>query len=149
MKESEIKVFVHAVQNYFSTHTEHEAVVSTPYLTPANDMPGNDYTGIIGISGDRKGCVYITAPRILLHHLLLAIGELEVDEQLLSDIAGELANTISGNVRETFGPGFMISVPVVIKGTPENIQIPNENRAFIVPFKWKSYSADIVVCLTD
>lgn len=147
MNETEIKVFINGVRKYFATNTQHEASVRTPYLTSAQDIPGNDFTGIIGISGQRKGCIYITAPRILLHHLLLSMGERDVDEQLLIDIAGELTNTISGNAREVFGSGFMISVPVVIKGKPENIQLAQQHRAFIVPFKWQNYSADLVVSL--
>lgn len=147
MKESEIKVFINGIEKFFTTVSEHKVSISTPYLTEPQEVPAHDITGIIGISGERKGCVYITAPRILLHHLLLSLGEQDITEQLLTDIAGEVANTISGNARESFGSGFMISVPIVVKGKPDNIQLPRDVRAFIVPFQWRNYLASLVVCL--
>jgi len=147
MKDSEIKVFVEGVERYFMTVSEQEAVVSAPYLTDPQDIPSKDFTGIIGVSGERKGCVYVSAPRVLLHHLLLSLGETNIDDELLSDLVGEVANTVSGNVREQFGAGFMISIPVVIRGRPEKVHLPKKARAFIVPFRWRNYPGELVVCL--
>jgi chemotaxis protein CheX len=147
MKESEIQVFIDGIQKYFSTVSSVDVSVGTPYLCDPSESPALDFTGIIGISGDRKGCVYLTAPRILLRHLLYSLGEPEADAHLISDVVGEVANTISGNARAEFGPGFMISVPVVVQGRPEKIQLPREIKAFIIPFHWRSYAGNLVVCL--
>ena len=93
------------------------------------------------------GCVYFTARRDLLNQLLLHVGELDVSESNLSDLAGEIANTISGNARRHFGPDFMISVPVVVKGNATAIQVPRNVKAYIIPLSWHKHEAVLVVSL--
>ncbi|MBL4772353.1 MAG: hypothetical protein JKX98_01720, partial [Alcanivoracaceae bacterium] len=44
------------------------AVVQTPYLEEKNIAITHEFTGIIGVSGKKKGCVYFTAPMSLLKH---------------------------------------------------------------------------------
>ena len=147
MNEKEVQVFIEGARRYFETITEKLADIGTPYLTSAEGIPVSDYTGIIGVSGARKGCVMIFAPRIMLHHLLMSMGERQIDEDLVRDSIGELANTIAGNARSEFGAGFMISVPVVVKGQPDEINIPSHLRAFNIPVQWQSYAVSLTVCL--
>lgn len=147
MNESEVQVFINGARRYFDTITESLPDIGTPYLTSKDGIPVLDYTGIIGVSGTRKGCVMIAAPRIMLHHLLMSAGERQIDEDMVQDCVGELANTMAGNARAEFGSGFMISVPVVVKGAPEMINIPHQLRAFNIPIQWKSYSLSLTVCL--
>ncbi len=147
MNEHEVTTFISGARHYFSTVSDNEAIIGTPYLTRHDGIPLSDYTGIIGVSGTRKGCVLISAPRIMLHHLLLTLGEKQIDEDMVRDSIGELANTISGNARTEFGAGFMISVPVVVKGEPEQINIPGHLRAFNIPVQWQSYALSLTVCL--
>ena len=49
-----------------------EAEVGTPYLAQPDSLPLYDFTGMIGISGVRKGCAHFTAPGSMLRELLLA-----------------------------------------------------------------------------
>ena len=115
MLEHNIQIFIDGVVRYFH-HTQDKTVkVGTPYLANNTVPQAMDYTGIIGISGPQKGCVYFTAPRILLKHLLLSLGETNTEEENVADLVGEVANTISGNARSEFGQDFMISVPVVVQ----------------------------------
>lgn len=147
MKELEIQTFIDGIHKYFSTVSGFSVNVGTPYLCNPDETPALDFTGIIGVSGNRKGCVYFTAPRVLLRHLLLTLGESEADGHLIGDVVGEVANTISGNARAEFGPSFMISVPVVVQGRPEKIHLPRDLHAFIIPFRWRAYEGYLVVCL--
>ncbi len=147
MIETEIQVFIDGIKNYFITVTNEEAYVGAPYLVSPSNVPCHDYTGIIGISGERKGCVYFTAPRILLRYLLLSLGESDNDDCFLRDIVGEVANTISANSRTSFGNGFMISVPLVVQGTPEKLQLPKGINSFVIPIHWHNYAGSLVVCL--
>lgn len=147
INEHELQVFISGAKRYFDTVTERMTEIGTPYLTSPDGIPVSDYTGIIGVSGARKGCVLISAPRIMLHHLLMSMGEREISEELVQDSIGELANTIAGNSRAEFGAGFMISVPVVVKGKPDEINIPRHLRAFNIPVQWQSYALSLTVCL--
>ena len=147
MHEKSIEVFVEGLTNYFEKSTETDINVGSPYLNDNSSPIAFDFTGIIGISGNSKGCVYFTAPRIFLKHLLISQGEIETHDENLFDLVGEVANTISGNARNTFGHHFMISVPIMVQGAPEKLHFANSSRSYVIPVYWKAYSAALVVCL--
>lgn len=81
MSEQTIQVFIDGVVRYFHHTNDKEVRVGTPYLVENNNPAAYDITGIIGISGPYPGCVYFTAPRILLKHLLLSIGESDTSNE--------------------------------------------------------------------
>lgn len=149
IKEDSIQVFIDGVNRFFNEVNNINAEVGTPYLIENNNPKALDYTGLIGISGVYRGCVYFTSPKVLLKHVLLSIGESEVNEASMLDLVGEIANTISGNARSKYGENFVISVPVVIQGVPGEIYLPKEARSYVIPIVWNNYTAAIVVCLQD
>lgn len=147
MEEDKIQVFINGVHKYFNEVNKLKVEIGTPYLIENKNPKAHDYTGIIAISGSKyKGCVYITAPHILLNNLLLSIGE-EISEDNIRDLVGEIANTIAGNARSEYGEEFMISVPIVITGAPDDIYLSADSRSCVIPLKYKQYSAAIVVSL--
>ncbi|MET0356419.1 MAG: chemotaxis protein CheX [Cellvibrio sp.] len=147
MSEQTLQVFIDGVVRFFEHTNDKNVKVGTPYLVENETPAAYDVTGIIGISGPYRGCVYFTAPRILLKHLLLSIGETETSNEYLFDLVGEVANTISGNARSSFGHEFMISVPAMIEGAPDNIHLPKNMRSYVIPIYWKAYHAAVVICL--
>ena len=149
MSEQTLQVFIDGVVRFFETTSDKDVKVGAPYLVENENPAAYDVTGIIGISGPYRGCVYFTAPRILLKHLLLSIGETETSNDYLFDLVGEVANTISGNARSTFGHEFMISVPAMIEGAPDQIHLPKNLRSYVIPIYWKAYHAAVVICLED
>ena len=147
MSEQTLQVFIDGVVRFFEHTNDKNVKVGTPYLVENETPAAYDVTGIIGISGPYRGCVYFTAPRILLKHLLLSIGETETTNEYLFDLVGEVANTISGNARSSFGHEFMISVPAMIEGAPDHIHLPPKMRSYVIPIYWKAYHAAVVICL--
>ena len=147
MSEETLQVFIDGVVRYFEHTSDREVHVGTPYLASNKSPVSMDYTGIIGISGPVKGCIYFTAPSVLLKHLLLSIGETETTVHYMMDLVGEVANTISGNARRELGKDFMISVPLVVQGSPTTLHLPPELRSYVIPINWKSYTAAVAVCL--
>ncbi len=102
LKEAEIRTFVEGTTNYFEIAGQQAASVGSPYLV-TDGKPGTyEYTGVIGISGARKGIVYFTAPRGMLTVLLMRMQETDCSEETIKDLVGEVANTISGNARPRF-----------------------------------------------
>lgn len=149
MKEKQMQIFVGLVKNYFAQMGE-DMTVDTPYLLEENTMPALlDYTGIIGVSGTRQGLVYVTASRELLDAILSTIGEQDNSDDNMVDLVGEIANTISGNARTEFGSQFHISIPLVFKGAPRGVNIPKNERAFVIPLEWQHKKGEIVICLQD
>ncbi|TVZ40166.1 chemotaxis protein CheX [Alteromonadaceae bacterium 2753L.S.0a.02] len=149
MSEQTLQVFINGVVNYFQHTSDKEVKVGTPYLIENSAPSAFDYTGIIGVSGPYRGTVYFTAPKALLTHLLLALGEKDTSIDNILDLVGEVANTISGNARSEFGQEFMISVPVVVEGAPSGIHLPKHLRSYVIPVYWKAYSAAVVICLEN
>ena len=147
MEEANLQVFVDGTVSYFNHAGDSPAEVGSPYLISNRSSIAKEYTGIIGISGKRKGSVYVTAPRSMLKVLLMAIGETDMTHENMCDLVGELTNTISGNARREFGKDFMISVPVVIVGEPERIVVPEHLRSFVIPINWRGYEAFLVISL--
>lgn len=147
MDEKELRIFVELASKYFESQAGRPADIGSPYLGDPAALPVYDFTGVIGISGERQGCVYLTAKRDLLTHLLLYAGEPNVSDDNLCDLAGEIANTIAGNARKHFGPNFMISVPVVVEGNAKGIQVQKNVKAYILPLLWHKMEASLVVSL--
>lgn len=112
-----------------------------------SDAPVSDLTGIIGISGENKGCIYITAQEGLIRQVLEEMGETDIDTGLLTDMCGEIANTLAGNVMSACGADFELTVPVVIRGKPDNIYLPRNASACVISARWKNLIANLVVCI--
>lgn len=149
MKEQKLQVFVDIVSQYFTQFNSEDLVIDTPYLSENCVKPKVlDYTGVIGISGVLKGVVYVTASTDMLCDMLQMMKE-TVNDDMMIDLVGEIANTISGNARSKFGPEFHISVPFVFKGSPASVILPKSERSFIIPINWRNHSGEIVICLQD
>lgn len=145
MTEAELRVFVAIVKHYFEQQTKRPAEVGTPFLADPTALPVLDYTGVIGVSGTRQGCVYFTAPKELLRLILTYSGETDLSPRNLADLAGEIGNTISGNARRQFGNEFLISIPLVVEGRDQAISLPKGVKAYIIPFRWHKLDASLVV----
>ena len=109
----EVRTFVQGTVHFFETATGHAATVGSPYLCIDKSAVVQDYAGVIGISGNREGKVYFTAPRGMLSVMLMCMNETDTGEQNVRDLVGEVANTISGNARRDFGRNFVISTPTI------------------------------------
>jgi chemotaxis protein CheX len=144
LSETELKVFIAAVSNYFEQLTNEPAVIRSSYLADT-ELPHYDYTGLITLSGRYRGCVYFSAPRRLVREMLLQMHEPDTCEQNLLDAVGEVANTISGNARRHFGNGLDISVPLTIKGTTGQIKAAVRARPFAILLTWQKHEAVVVV----
>lgn len=148
IEEKDIEVFINGIKHYFLTSTEMDIKVETPYLISVDEIAVNDYTGIIGISGERKGFVLVTASEEMLADLVMSLGEKKATPNLIHDVVGELANTISGNARRSFGAGFMISVPLIVQGPPERIGSVTDTHGYVIPARWRSFPIQLVISFT-
>ena len=147
--EEDLKVFVHGAARFFSKISPTPAEVGTPFLRDETDHVMSDFSAVIGISGNQRGCVYYTAPRGMVQALAEIFGESDLSDDICADFVGEIANTISGNARVDLGPGFLISVPVVIRGRAEDVRFPDDAPAFVIPINWSGHSSTLIICLKD
>ncbi|HWB61171.1 MAG TPA: chemotaxis protein CheX [Chthoniobacteraceae bacterium] len=148
LTQETLPIFIQAIMHYFNHITAVPAETETPYLEEGGSDV-SDVTAIIGVSGDLQGCVYYTAPKEMLDQLLGFVAEDEPTDTLRCDMAGEVANTLSGNARKHLGPGFMISVPVVIQGKPERLVHYKGNSCFVIPIRWRGMRSFLKICLIE
>lgn len=147
MNETDLHFFIDSTVNYFEEVTNEKATPGIPYIKD-NEPVVLEYTGIIGISGKRKGSIYVTTSENMLSTIAKVIlGLKEVGKEDIKDLVGEIANTISGNVRQAYGSDFMISVPVVVEGKAKDIKLPDNIQSFVIPITWKDFKLFLVVCL--
>lgn len=147
MKQEELKTFIDVVVGYFREATGTDAQMGIPYVKEKEAVI-YDYTALIGISGEKKGGIFVTAQKELLLKLCGALLEMhDAPDDILTDMAGELANTIAGNVRLSFGSSFMISVPMILKGSADDIVIQLSPPVFIIPLEWLGTRASLAVGL--
>jgi chemotaxis protein CheX len=148
LRQETLPVFVQSIMHYFSHVTGVAAETETPYLQDGNsDIM--DFTAVIGVSGDLLGCVYYTAPLGMLDKLLRFVAEHEPTDELRCDMAGEVANTLSGNARRHLGSGFMISTPVVIQGKPERLVPYKGGACFVIPILWQQMRSLLMISLIE
>jgi chemotaxis protein CheX len=94
----EVRTFVNGTVHFFETATGHAATVGSPYLCIDKAAVVQDYTGVIGISGNREGKVYFTAPRGMLSVMLMCMNETDTGEQNVRDlVAGCVRITVDGD----------------------------------------------------
>lgn len=144
MTEKDMTIFANAVLTYFERISGVAATAGIPRKKD-NESVMLDFTGIIGISGRRKGSVYFTAPRAMLEKVVSAVlGGGEASQSATENMAGEIANTIAGYAQESLGEGFLISVPIVVSGPAEDIAMPDV-AAYVLPVDWEGTRANLVV----
>ncbi len=147
MQAEDLAVFVDGIANYFSSTTATEAAVGTPFLSKDVNDYISDYTGIIGISGNKKGSIFFSASRRMMVHVLSGMGLISTKDSKLMDLVGEICNTVSGNARREFGEEFNISVPVTIQGKPEDMGVSEVANIYVIPIEWKQQRANLIVNL--
>lgn len=144
--EATCAVFIDSVNNYFTHLTNNPSKTGVPYLKEQNAVLLKDFTGMIGISGSKKGFVYISGNLGLYKELINRfIGLQDPTPEDILDMAGELSNVVAGNLRETYGSDFMISVPIVFEGSPSKLKFPSDVSAYVIPIKWQEHEANVVI----
>jgi chemotaxis protein CheX len=144
MTEEDLKVFIDVTMNYFDKISGDQAEMEEPYII-FDDPPFLDYTGLITVSGKSDGVVYVTTPQSMLSDLLMDIGETETSEEIMRDFVGEIATTLSGNVRREFGENFRISIPKTLGGNGKEERPQMPFATFVVPIKWKTFHPFLVL----
>lgn len=145
MIERDLQIFIDGLVNYFDKLSGESAEPGVAYVKGVEAVL-LDYTGIIGISGGLRGCVYYTAPSDMLMSVaqLILPGE-ELGEEVLSDVAGEVANTLAGNAQYYSDKEFEISVPAVMQGIADDLVVKSEVPNYVIPIHWRNFRAYLVV----
>lgn len=148
LKAADIRVFAEAASNFFEQSTRSKASVRTAYMMETSEaVVWNDYQGLIELDGSYRGSVAFSAPRGLLSHVLLLMGESDYSDASHRDIVGEIANQMSGYARRHFGENMEISPPKVLVERRGLAKSGLEGAPFVIPMNWDRYEAHLVVSM--
>lgn len=137
MSDDRVAPFRSAFERYFTTQDALAHLRAGEAFLQARDKAELlDFTGSISLSGSHRGGVYVSVERALLSRVMQATTGIEPeDDGDLEDMAGELANTVVGNARKTFGPDLHLSVPMVISGERVSMLLQKlESPIVVVPY---------------
>ncbi len=149
MNENELRVFIDVVIDYFREITGDPVEMGVPHVQEGRATL-LDHTGLIGISGAKRGGVMVTAETETLRDLAtIIVGDGGLDDEEIVDMVGELTNTIAGNVRRHFGTSFMISVPIIMQGRPDDLRLRLKPPVFVVPIDWRTHRMYLSIGLED
>lgn len=150
MIEQEINVFIDRILEYFKVYdSELPPAVGTPYLIDGVDKYVLEFTGVIGISGRNQGTIMFSAPASMLVMLIARYGDNNRHTpEMMLDLVGEIANTISGNAREVFGSKFQISPPVALRAPLRDLVLAKGLQSYCIPIEWRARKAYLIVSLT-
>ncbi|WP_258104644.1 chemotaxis protein CheX [Marinoscillum sp. MHG1-6] len=144
--EKTVNVFINSLSNYFLKLTKKPIKTYAPFVKEPEDLIMKECTGMIGISGNKKGLIYISGDMGMFEDLIKQyVGLNSPTANDMLDMAGEVSNVVAGNVRETYGHEFMISIPVVFKGTPDRLKFPDDVPIYVIPMSWNGHEAFMVV----
>ena len=147
--EGTCQYFIDSTINYFTHSTKVNPTSGIPYLKKPEELVLKEYTGMIAVSGDHKGYVYISGDEVMFEDLWKMFTGTEANQDDVLDMAGEVSNVIAGNVRKELGKNFMISIPMVFKGKPNLLKLPSDIPIYVIPIQWKSYEAFVVVGVSE
>ena len=146
MKGQELQIFIDAALHYFDVNLgKGEIRVGEPALGTPEHAAIYEYTGLIEISGEKSGQVFFSSPVDLIRHLLFVMGEPDVDDDLVADLVGEIANSIAGNARQYFGSGFRLSTPTIFRNASRVQEISRGLPSYVVPLIWRNNTSNIAV----
>ena len=83
----------------------------------------------------------------MLMQLLGRYGGNTNKAELLLDLVGEIANTVSGNARETLGADFNLAAPIVSRGHLIDFDAPAGLQTYCIPIFWERRQANLIVAL--
>jgi len=144
LSDEELDVFVEAALEFFRISCREEVSVEEPSIAIV-DLPILDYTGLIEVAGVERGFAYLTASQSAMQRMMLAMTGESSNEDLYSDLIGEVVSIIVSNTRRHFGARLKVSVPKVYK---KGQHLPEaETMGFILPLTFQRQELILVLAL--
>jgi chemotaxis protein CheX len=102
-----------------------------PLIATYDENQPSDVHSSVSITGSWTGHIVFassTAAARKAAAAFLAVGPDEVSPEDMSDVLGELANIVGGNVKAMLPPGAMLSLPQVMLAPESATKYPNAER---------------------
>ncbi len=149
MDYDQFQIFKQITLDYFQKLSPNgdQPVMGEPFML-FGDPQVCDFTSLVQIDGELRGCLYLTSPTPVLRNVLELNGENEVSERTLRDMSRELSNVLAGNASHAFGGNWRISVPQTL--VPEDFrEVDLPSSTFVMPITWRDQQMYLVVALKN
>lgn len=150
MKVEYINPFLVATINVLETMAFIKPRSGSPYLKK-DDKTIGDITGIIGLTGTKKGSVSVSFSKecvMYVIHSMLGEEVKEIDDAV-KDAVGELTNMISGDARKKLGEMGIIleaGIPSVVIGKGHTITHITKGPCIVIPFETERGNFIVEAC---
>jgi chemotaxis protein CheX len=144
--DAEVRGYLDSLLHYFTATVRHTAECGTPHLALRRRPELCDYTGVVSLYGRRNGVLLFTAPRSMLCVMLMYMHQTDLSEAHLRELVGQIAHTLLGDSRRSWRHGFTISVLSAVNDGAAPMVYPPDSRPLVIPIRWRSYQARLVVC---
>jgi chemotaxis protein CheX len=117
------------VEQVWVSYLDPEGV--NPLVSTGDESQPSEVHSSVSISGSWTGHVVYassTAAARKAAAAFLAVDADEVSQEDLSDVLGELANIVGGNVKAMLPPGCFLSLPQVVLAPDSATKYPNAER---------------------
>ena len=117
------------VEQVWESYLDPEGV--SPLMQTYDENQASEVHSSVSITGSWTGHVVYASSQQAARRAaaaFLAMEPEEVSEEDLSDVLGELANIIGGNVKAMLPPGALLSLPAVVLAPESTARFPNAER---------------------
>jgi chemotaxis protein CheX len=125
------------VEQVWESYLDPEGV--SPLMQTYDENQASEVHSSVSITGSWTGHVVYASSQQAARRAaaaFLAMEPDEVSEEDLSDVLGELANIIGGNVKAMLPPGALLSLPQVVLAPETTARYPNTQRITGVYGMW-------------
>ena len=119
-----------------------------PLIRTGDDAQPSDVHSSVSITGSWSGHVVYassTAAARKAAAAFLAMGEDEVSDEDVSDVLGELANIVGGNVKAMLPPGALLSLPQVVLAPESATKYPAAQRVSGLYVAWEGEPVSVTM----
>jgi chemotaxis protein CheX len=118
----------------------------SPLIPTYDENQPSEVHSSVSITGSWTGHVVYACSTTAAQHAAAAFLAMEVDEvssEDLSDVLGELANIMGGNVKAMLPPGCFLSLPQVMLAPESTTRYPNAERISGVYGLWEGEPVNV------
>lgn len=150
-----INAFINAANDVFEYYFQKKPEMGKPYIRDFKSVRPNAYvTGLISLQGNGfVGSMGLSVDAPFVHNLAAKIfqgQEVKLDNELISDITGEMCNQILGKVKFNFselGVKINIGLPEVIIGENHQVIHKVKNPVLVLPILVDNFGCEMEFCL--
>jgi chemotaxis protein CheX len=132
------------VEQVWMSYLDPEGV--SPLIPTYDENQPSEVHSSVSISGSWTGHIVYASSTAAARHAAAAFLAMEPDEvspEDLSDVLGELANIVGGNVKAMLPPGCFLSLPQVVLAPESATRYPNAERLTGVYGQWEGEPVNV------